>query len=221
MNINLASKVIVGTALVEIGFACGLMTMDYIISDSLEPAKLDVNIEEPQWEKIPETSNQKNIEIEEPQWEKIPETSNDAEEKIPETSNDAEEKIPETSNDAEEIVVKPVYMTYTYNSESPDAPIGTLNKKIGKVTGPEGIETYYNLDMSGVIDIMKEIGIDYDYWVRDDGVKMYGEYVMVAADLDEHSRGSLVNTSLGKGIVCDTGDFVYTTNVDYDIAVNW
>ena len=199
MNINLASKVIVGTALVEIGFACGLMTMDYIISDSLEPAKLDVNIEEPQWEKIPETSNQKNIEIEEPQW----------------------EKIPETSNDAEEIVVKPVYMTYTYNSESPDAPIGTLNKKIGKVTGPEGIETYYNLDMSGVIDIMKEIGIDYDYWVRDDGVKMYGEYVMVAADLDEHSRGSLVNTSLGKGIVCDTGDFVYTTNVDYDIAVNW
>ena len=199
MNINLASKVIVGAALVEIGFACGLMTMDYIISDSLEPAKLDVNIEEPQWEKIPETSNQENIEIEEPQW----------------------EKIPETSNDAEEIVVKPVYMTYTYNSASPDAPIGTLNKKIGKVTGPEGIETYYNLDMSGVIDIMKEIGIDYDYWVRDDGVKMYGEYVMVAADLDEHSRGSLVNTSLGKGIVCDTGDFVYTTDVDYDIAVNW
>ena len=199
MNINLASKVIVGAALVEIGFACGLMTMDYIISDSLEPAKLDVNIEEPQWEKIPETSNQENIEIEEPQW----------------------EKIPETSNDAEEIVVKPVYMTYTCNSESPDAPIGTLNKKIGKVTGPEGIETYYNLDMSGVIDIMKEIGIDYDYWVRDDGVKMYGEYVMVAADLDEHSRGSLVNTSLGKGIVCDTGDFVYTTDVDYDIAVNW
>lgn len=94
----------------------------------------------------------------------------------------------------------------------------------GVYYGPSGKETYYNLDMSGVIDIMRSNGFqetNYPYWIREDGVKMLGNYVMVAADLDIFPRGSIVSTSLGEGIVCDTGAFVYLTDVVIDIAVDW
>ena len=36
-------------------------------------------------------------------------------------------------------------------------------------------------------------------------MKMLGDYVIVAADLNKYPRGSIVDTSLGQGIVCDTG----------------
>lgn len=96
-----------------------------------------------------------------------------------------------------------------------------LNPQIGTVQGPSGKETYYNLDMSGVVSIMEGMGIEGPYWVREDGVKMYGDYVMVAADLSIHPRGSLVETSLGTGIVCDTGTFIYSNPTQLDIAVAW
>lgn len=85
-------------------------------------------------------------------------------------------------------------------------------------------ETYYNLPMGGVVAIMRSRGFnedEYPYWVREDGVKMLGPYVMVAADLSIYPRGSEVNTSLGKGLVCDTGDFIYENNTQFDIAVTW
>ena len=85
-------------------------------------------------------------------------------------------------------------------------------------------ETYYNLSMDGVIDIMRNCGFDestYPYWVREDGVKMLGDYVMVAANLDRHPRGSLIHTSLGLGIVCDTGSFAIDNPSQIDIAVDW
>lgn len=97
-----------------------------------------------------------------------------------------------------------------------------LDANLGKVYGPSGYETYYNLKMDGCMKILRDMGIQGEYWVRDDGVKMYGDYVMVAADLNKHPRGSLVETSVGIGIVCDTGDF--TTNgsgVNIDVAVTW
>ncbi len=104
---------------------------------------------------------------------------------------------------------------YTWNGE-------VLNRRNGHVFGPNGWETYYNLDMSGVIAIMRRMGYNYNYWVRNDGVKMYGNYVMVAARIDEnHPRGRIVQTTLGTGMVCDTGEFVYTTNNTFDIAVTW
>ena len=62
---------------------------------------------------------------------------------------------------------------------------------------------------------------EYPYWVRDDGCKMLGDYIMVAADLNKHPRGSIVECSLGTAIVCDTGSFVNTTDVSLDIAVDW
>ena len=96
-----------------------------------------------------------------------------------------------------------------------------LNRSNGIVVGPIGKESYYNLRMNRVVQIMKDKGYDYEYWVRSDGVKMFGPYVMVAADLSVYPKGSLVECSLGTGIVCDTGDFVYSTDRALDIAVSW
>lgn len=96
-----------------------------------------------------------------------------------------------------------------------------LTPQFGAVMGPSGLETYYNLPMGGVIDIMKSYGYNYKYWVRSDGVKMYGDYVMVAANLNIRKRGSHVKTTRGMGIVCDTGSFAYSNPYQLDIAVNW
>ena len=96
-----------------------------------------------------------------------------------------------------------------------------LNKRAGTITGPSGKETYYNLNMSGVVNIMRNMGNSDKYWVRDDGVKMLGDYVMVAANLDTHPRGSIVDSSLGKAIVCDTGTFAYSNPNQLDVAVSW
>lgn len=96
-----------------------------------------------------------------------------------------------------------------------------LNSFRGTINGPSGKETYYNLYMGNIINIMRRHG-NYDkYWIRDDGVKMLGDYVMVAASLDIRPRNSLIPTSLGMGIVCDTGAFALTNKTQLDIAVNW
>ena len=97
----------------------------------------------------------------------------------------------------------------------------SLSKGRGTIQGPSGKETYYNLNMSGVVSIMRRMGYDYDYWVRDDGVKMFGNYVMIAANLNIRPRGSLVQTSLGMGIVCDTGTFAKRNPTQIDIATAW
>ncbi|WP_217947051.1 RICIN domain-containing protein [Faecalibaculum rodentium] len=96
-----------------------------------------------------------------------------------------------------------------------------LTPKLGTVNGPSGKETYYNLNMTGVIKIMRSIGNTDEYWLREDGVKMLGKYVMVAANLEIRPRGSLIKTTLGMGIVCDTGDFVKDNPTQLDIAVGW
>ena len=96
-----------------------------------------------------------------------------------------------------------------------------LTKSAGIIMGPSGKETYYNLPMGTVVKYMKQLGYNYQYWERDDGVKMFGNYVMVAADLSIRPKGTLVSTSLGTGIVCDTGTFIYSNKTQIDIAVTW
>ena len=96
-----------------------------------------------------------------------------------------------------------------------------LSKGRGVNYGPSGKETYYNLNMSGVVNIMRGMGNTDEYWVREDGCKMLGDYIMVAANLDLHPRGSIVETSLGEGIVCDTGGFSQNNPTQLDIAVTW
>lgn len=76
-----------------------------------------------------------------------------------------------------------------------------LNRYNGVNRGPSGKETYYNLNMNKIVDAMKRLGVNSEYWVRNDGVKMYGDYIMCAADLSVYPRGSIVETSLGTGIV--------------------
>ena len=96
-----------------------------------------------------------------------------------------------------------------------------LNKTDGVFEGPSGKETYYNLNMQGCIRLMEALGYDYKYWIREDGVKMYGNYVMCAADLSIRPKGTILETSLGKAIVCDTGGFTRTCPYGLDIATTW
>lgn len=99
-----------------------------------------------------------------------------------------------------------------------------LTRSAGTVQGPSGKETYYNLPMQGVIDIMRRAGYseaEYPYHVREDGVKMLGPYIMVAANLSLRPRGTIYQTSLGQAIVCDTGGFASGNPTQTDIAVSW
>jgi hypothetical protein len=82
-------------------------------------------------------------------------------------------------------------------------------------------ETWYNLPMEGVIEQAQNNGIYGEYWIRDDGVKMYGDYIMCACNRSVHPIGSLVETSLGTGISLDTGAFADINPTQVDIAVGW
>lgn len=99
-----------------------------------------------------------------------------------------------------------------------------LTRARGSIQGPSGKETYYNLNMNGVVSIMRRMGFsesEYPYNVRADGVKCLGPYVMVAAHLGKRPRGSKVQTSLGTGLVCDTGGFASSNPTQIDIATAW
>lgn len=104
---------------------------------------------------------------------------------------------------------------YTYSSKQ------TLNPYDGVFYGPSGKESYYNMDMSHVVELMQAAGYDMRYWIRRDGVKMLGDYVMVAADLSIRPKGTVLDTSLGRAIVCDTGEFIYKDRYALDVAVAW
>ena len=101
-------------------------------------------------------------------------------------------------------------------------PSGAHLTKEGGVFNFEGhTETYYNLDMSVVVQVAHDRGIGGEYHVREDGAKMLGDYIMVAANYDIHPYGSFMNTSLGMGIVVDTGGFVAWNPTGCDLATNW
>lgn len=111
--------------------------------------------------------------------------------------------------------------TYTYEYSG-----RVLAPGIGTVYGPTGKETYYNMDMSTLVSWARSAGYseeDYPYWIRDDGCKMLGQYIMCAANLNHFPRYSLVESSLGTCIVVDTGDFAYWDEgwSWLDIAVTW
>lgn len=105
-----------------------------------------------------------------------------------------------------------VHTVVLFNSPDPTStPKPILTRENGSVEGPSGKETYYNLPMDGVVGIMRDLGYneeEYPYWERADGCKMLGEYIMCAANLDIRPRGTILESSLGTCIVCDTGEFV-------------
>ena len=99
-----------------------------------------------------------------------------------------------------------------------------INAICGVFDGPSGKETYYNLPMQGIIEMMYNLGYpeeEYPYWIREDGVKMFGDYIIVAANLELRPRGTIIECSLGTAIVCDTGGFAKKNKTQLDIAVNW
>lgn len=99
-----------------------------------------------------------------------------------------------------------------------------LTRQAGVFYGPSGKETYYNLKMNKVVEYMRSLGYseeEYPYWVRSDGVKMFGEYVMVAADLSIRPKGTIIETSLGTAIVVDTGGFAKYDSTMLDVATAW
>ena len=99
---------------------------------------------------------------------------------------------------------------------------GRLTKEAGVYYGPSGKETYYNMNMSGCIENMcNELGILGVEGSNEYGAKTFNGLVMVAANFSVHPRGSEVETSLGRGIVVDTGEFAYADPNQLDIAVNW
>ena len=100
-------------------------------------------------------------------------------------------------------------------------PSGSLSPQNGVFNGPSGTERYYNLDMSGVVASAKSQGIEGEYWVREDGVKMYGSYIICACGFSVRPRGTVVETSLGPGICLDTGGFAANDPYMIDIACDW
>lgn len=93
-----------------------------------------------------------------------------------------------------------------------------LTARAGRITFNGHTETWYDKPMNRVIGRAQMIGIPADYWIRDDGVKMFGPWVIVAAHKSK-VRYTRLQTSLGEGIILD-----YHTMDDpelYDIATDW
>lgn len=130
--------------------------------------------------------------------------------------------IEEIQSEEDAVLDESIDEASTINSTLPTGP--HITPESGVFNGPSGFETYYNLDMSGCIYYMRLLGYseaDYPYWVREDGAKMFGPYIMVAANLNIRPKGTIVACSLGTAIVVDTGGFAYSNPTQLDIAVAW
>lgn len=80
-------------------------------------------------------------------------------------------------------------------------------------------ETWYNLKMDKVVQRADRIYGVNPYWIREDGVKMYGPFVICAGA--RHRYGEVIDTSLGKGLILDTGKFEKDNPTLIDIATDW
>ena len=95
-----------------------------------------------------------------------------------------------------------------------------LTAKIGTINYAGHVETWYNLKMNKVVERADSFyGLSDVYEVREDGVKTYNGFVIVAADKSV-PYGTVVETSRGIGIVIDYHTVKDGENV-YDVAVDW
>ena len=148
-------------------------------------------------------------------WENAEETTEETEsmEEFWETTEETE------ATEAEESVEEPEQVTTEWNGE-------VLTARNGYNYGPSGKETWYDIKMGGVVKIMRDLGYseeEYPYWVREDGCKMFGPYIMVAGDIrNTRTRGDIVETSLGTAMVCDHCAWAEWHNpTQLDIATDW
>ncbi len=162
------------------------------------------------------------------------EESSKAEESKKEESSKAEEPKTEESSAAEQ-PAEPEPESEPEPEPEPADPVddSPLNAYMGVNYYNGHKETYYNMYMGGLIEAMNRGGWAYNdcinkdiidnildtsgYWIRSDGCKMFGSYIILAASEYEYRRGSIVSTSLGTGIVLDRG----VGPGVIDIAVNW
>lgn len=95
-----------------------------------------------------------------------------------------------------------------------------LTAKLGTVQYNGHKETWYNLPMHNIVNRADEFyGLSDVYAVREDGVKTYNGFVMLATDWNKYPFGSVIETSLGTGIVLDMQTSGDETVVD--IATTW
>lgn len=94
-----------------------------------------------------------------------------------------------------------------------------LTAKLGTIQYEGHKETWYDLPMQNVIARAdKDIGMTDLHWIREDGVHMYGPYIVCAAHPSK-IRYTFVQTSLGEGIILDTHTANDTELID--IATTW
>ena len=141
-----------------------------------------------------------------------------------EHKDNTQNEIERIDEDVEQVKISKANKKKTYTASTKTLyPQNTdgLTASAGVNYYGEQKETYYNLNMSRVVSNAQGNGLEGDYWVRDDGAKMFGEYVIVAANQEVHPYGSTVETSLGEGIVLDTGGFAAGNPTQVDIATDW
>ena len=97
----------------------------------------------------------------------------------------------------------------------------TKSKGAQQFTDSRGVahrETYYDLPMNVV---MAACGGG-DYTIRSDGAKVDKDgYILIAANLGNYPRCSIVETSMGLGRVYDTGGFAVKHPHGFDLATDW
>ena len=93
-----------------------------------------------------------------------------------------------------------------------------LTAALGRIQCGNHTETWYDLPMDKVVANAQAAGIPCEYSVREDGVKCFGEWVIVASH-PSVTRYSFVETSLGTGIVLDRHEMADKDL--YDIATTW
>ena len=93
-----------------------------------------------------------------------------------------------------------------------------LTASLGRIQFQDHTETWYNRPMGKVVQRAKDMGIPAEYWVREDGVKMFGPWVILASH-PSVTRYTRIQTSLGEGIILDR-HCVDDPDL-YDVAVSW
>lgn len=79
--------------------------------------------------------------------------------------------------------------------------------------------SYYHLDMSRCISIMRSKGYNEDVWVDKYGYLRMGSYIMAAGHYD---KGTVLNCSQGQVIIVDHGEFEYTYGKNaLDLCTVW
>lgn len=96
-----------------------------------------------------------------------------------------------------------------------------LTARLGRINYNDHCETYYNLNMDRIVERADSVyGLSDVYEIREDGVKTYNNFVIVATDWNIYPFGSVVETSRGIGIVLDHIGAVKNRNT-VDIATEW